>query len=170
MKGRDPLALQNEKSSSFHISNRHGRSSGIASNDRVSSHNVGARTRMDTAMELSLAGMISGSASRRIVELAMAELIADKFPFTPSRLKMAPLAARIVSGAICGAAIHIARRRTLSTGALVGGLAAISAAVAGYQVRRKLGRDLPDLVLAVLEDVLATGGGLIIAGLAAPLE
>jgi uncharacterized membrane protein len=117
-----------------------------------------------------LAGIVSGSASKRITELAMAELIADKLPFTPSRLKVVPLVSRAVSGAICGAAIHSARKRMLSTGALVGGLAAIGAAVAAYQARRRLSRDLPDFVVALLEDALAAGGGLVIAALAATLD
>ena len=52
------------------------------------------------------ARIISASMSKRIAEFAVAELIADKLPFTPSRLKAAPLISRIVSGAICGATIH----------------------------------------------------------------
>lgn len=117
-----------------------------------------------------LVKIISASASKRITELAMAELIADKLPFTPSRLKAVPLASRVVSGAICGAAIHNARKRTLATGALVGGLAAIVAAVAGYQARRKLSRELPDFAVALLEDGLAAGGGLVISKLAATAD
>jgi uncharacterized membrane protein len=113
-----------------------------------------------------LARIISASASKRIAELALAELIADKLPFTPSRLELAPLASRIVSGAICGATIHKARKPTLARGALVGGLAAIAAAVAGHHARRKLNRSLPDFVVALLEDGLAAGGGLVMAALA----
>ena len=46
------------------------------------------------------ATIISAKASKRITDLAVSELIADKLPFTPSRLKAGPLASRIVSGAV----------------------------------------------------------------------
>ena len=49
-----------------------------------------------------LARIVSARALKRIAELAASELIADKLPFTPSRLHAAPLASRVVSGAICG--------------------------------------------------------------------
>jgi uncharacterized membrane protein len=47
------------------------------------------------------ATIISATAAKRITDFAVSELIADKLPFTPSRLNAAPLASRIVSGAIC---------------------------------------------------------------------
>src|SRR6185437_8373979 len=49
---------------------------------------------------------ILSTAAKRITDFAVSELIADKLPFTPSRLNAAPLASRIVSGAICGATIY----------------------------------------------------------------
>src|ERR1700736_2191264 len=50
-----------------------------------------------------LATIVSAKASKRITDFAVSELIADKLPFTPSRLNAGPLASRIISGAICGA-------------------------------------------------------------------
>jgi uncharacterized membrane protein len=47
-------------------------------------------------------------------------------------------------------------------------LGAIVGAFAGYHMRRRLSRDLPDLGVAVLEDALAIGGGILVAALAAP--
>jgi hypothetical protein len=45
----------------------------------------------------------------------VSELIADKMPFTPSRLNAAPLPSRIVSGAICGATIYGVVKRPQSS-------------------------------------------------------
>ncbi len=111
--------------------------------------------------------IISARASRRITELAISELIADKLPFTPSRLNPGPLASRIASGAICGAAVCGAVKRPLAEGALLGGLGAIAAAFAGYHVRKRLSRDMPDFAVGLLEDALAIGGGAVITALMA---
>jgi uncharacterized membrane protein len=113
------------------------------------------------------ATIISARASRAITELAISELIADKLPFTPSRLNAGPLASRIVSGAICGAAVCGAVKRPLAEGALLGGLGAIAGALAGYHVRKSLSRDRPDFAIGLLEDTLAVGGGALIAALMA---
>ena len=113
------------------------------------------------------ATIISAKASKRITDFAVSELIADKLPFTPSRLKPGPFAARIVSGAVCGATIYGVVKRPLKEGAVLGGIGAIAGAVAGYHMRRKLSGDMPDLGVALLEDALAIGGGILVATLAA---
>src|ERR1700675_667205 len=84
------------------------------------------------------ATIISAKASKRITDLAVSELIADKLPFTPSRLKAGPLASRIVSGAVCWAAIYGVAERPLAEGAVLGGLGAIAGAFAGYYTRKRL--------------------------------
>ena len=113
------------------------------------------------------ATIISAKVSKRITDFAVSELIADKLPFTPSRLKPGPFAARIVSGAVCGATIYGVVKRPLKEGAVLGGIGAIAGAVAGYRMRRKLSGDIPDLGVALLEDALAVGGGILVAALAA---
>ena len=113
------------------------------------------------------ATIISAKASKRITGLAVSELIADKLPFTPSRLKAGPLATRIVSGAVCGATIYGVVKRPLIEGAVLGGVGAIAGAFAGYHMRKRLSRDMPDLGVAVLEDAFAIGGGVLIAVLTA---
>ena len=45
---------------------------------------------------------------------------------------------------------------------------AIAGALAGYYTRKKLGNRMPDIGIAVIEDALAIGGGIIITALAAP--
>jgi uncharacterized membrane protein len=116
---------------------------------------------------LSFATVISGTASKKITQLAVSELIADKAPFAASRLNAVPLASRVVSGAICGATIYGVVKRPLSEGAVLGGLGAIAGAFAGYHTRKRLNRDMPDLVVAVLEDAFAIGGGVLVAALTA---
>jgi uncharacterized membrane protein len=108
------------------------------------------------------ARIISASASKRIAEFAVDELIADKLPFTPGRLKAAPFILRIVSGAICGVAIRGTTKRPLAEGAVLGGLGALGGAITGYHVRQKLNRDMPDVAVALLEDALAVGGSAVI--------
>src|ERR1700694_4403892 len=83
-----------------------------------------AKSRMIRLGRLPFATIISATASKRITDFAVSELIADKLPFTPSRLNAAPLASRIVSGAICGATIYAVVKRPLTEGAVPGGLGA----------------------------------------------
>src|SRR6202035_4563966 len=93
--------------------------------------------------------------------------LADKLPFTPSRLNAGPFASRIVSGAVCGAAIYGVTERPLAEGAVLGGVGAIAGAFAGYYTRKRLSGDMPNLGIPVLEDALAMGGGIIIFSLLA---
>jgi uncharacterized membrane protein len=90
--------------------------------------------------------------------LAIAELINDKLPKTPSRKALVPFAARVVTGALCGAALG-ASVGVLGGGLLAGGLGGVVGTLGGYQFRRGLvkatgGKDLP---IALLEDAIAVG-------------
>jgi uncharacterized membrane protein len=114
------------------------------------------------------ARIISAKASKRITHLAVSELISDKLPFTPSRLKAGPLATRVVSGAVCGATIYGVVEQPLIEGAVLGGVGAIAGAFAGYYGRKRFSRGGRDLQVAVLEDVLAIGGAVLLTALAAP--
>ena len=90
-----------------------------------------------------------------------AELLADKLPFTPNRTSAGPLAARIVSGALCAAAIYSAHREKVVVGALLGGLGALGGTFGAYHARRAIRTRLhvPDPLIAVAEDALAIGAG-----------
>jgi len=94
--------------------------------------------------------------------LALAELVADQLPSTPSRTVPMQFGARILSGALTGATLGA------STGALVGGLlagivGAVIGTLGGHTIRGKLaasfGRDRP---AAFLEDAIAIIGGVLI--------
>jgi uncharacterized membrane protein len=109
-----------------------------------------------------IALVISSKVSKKTIELALSEVIADKLPFTPDRTNPGPLVARIVSGAICGAALCAAAEQPLRRGAMLGGLGAVVGAFAGYHLRKRLSREMPSLVVALAEDVLAITGGVAI--------
>jgi uncharacterized membrane protein len=113
------------------------------------------------------ATIISSRASRRITELALCELIADKLAFTPSRLNAGSLASRIALGAICGAAVCGALKQPGAKGALLGGLGAIAGTLGGHYARRGLGQRMPDCAAGLLEDGLALGGSALIVALVA---
>ncbi|HTZ58297.1 MAG TPA: DUF4126 family protein [Acidobacteriaceae bacterium] len=93
---------------------------------------------------------------------AIGELVADKLPFIPRRTQTGPLVVRIVFGAICGAALSISAASSPLAGAILGGAGGIAGAFAGYYYRRSLGGKFPDILLALLEDVVAVGGGFLL--------
>jgi uncharacterized membrane protein len=95
---------------------------------------------------------------------ALGELIADKMPRTPSRTAPGPLGFRIFSGALSGAALCIAAQQSWMLGAVLGGAGAIIGSYGGYHVRHHLTKNagLPDLLVALVEDVIAVGGGFLL--------
>ena len=94
---------------------------------------------------------------------ALGELVADQLPKTPARTKPGPLAARIVMGGLCGACILVAAGGSAWLGAGAGGVGGLVGAFAGYQARRGLVQSLhaPDAAIAILEDVIAIGFGIV---------
>jgi uncharacterized membrane protein len=90
---------------------------------------------------------------------AVAELVADKLPKTPSRTAPGPLIGRIVLGGLAGAGLAIAVRGSWLTGAALGGIGAVIGAFGGYEIRRRLVRALraKDPMVAVVEDLVAIG-------------
>jgi len=97
-----------------------------------------------------------------ISALGLGELIADKLPFVPNRTSPLPMALRILSGAICGAALCVSADRLILEGTLLGALGASNGAVTGFHVRRLLVKYLKikDTAIALAEDAIAIGAGL----------
>jgi len=91
--------------------------------------------------------------------LALAELVGDLLPKTPSRTAPGPLVARILMGGLCGACLCLASGRSLIGGALLGGVGGVVGAFAGYQARARLVRALgvKDFLVAIPEDLVAVG-------------
>ena len=94
---------------------------------------------------------------------ALAELINDKLPQTPSRKIPPQFIARVLTGALSGGAIAAVHNGIL-LGSLVGGAGAVVGTLGGAEVRNRLveaigGRDLP---IALLEDAIAVLGAMFI--------
>ncbi len=102
-----------------------------------------------------LAALASRPVSRKMIKLAAGELLADKLPFTPARIRPAPLAVRLASGAVCGATTTFLARESVKEGALLGCAGALAGAFGGYYARKAFQRNYPDLAVAIVEDALA---------------
>jgi len=94
--------------------------------------------------------------------LALGELVADKLPKTPSRKTPVPFGARVVMGALSGAAVAAGGGQSALVGAMIGALGGLAGTLGSYQLRTGLVQALkvPDFVVALLEDAVAVGSGL----------
>lgn len=95
--------------------------------------------------------------------LAIGELISDKLPKTPSRKAPLGFSGRVITGALCGAALGIAAH-AMTGGLLVGIVGAVAGTFGGYEFRSRLvratgGKDLP---IALLEDAIAIAGSVLV--------
>ena len=110
----------------------------------------------------SLSFMGSTAAVAIFTILAVVELVTDQLPSTPARTNPPGLIARILLGGLSGAAIALAGGQSAAVGACLGAVGGVVGAFVGYQVRTGLVRALktPDVVIAVLEDLVAIAGAL----------
>lgn len=87
--------------------------------------------------------------------LALAELVSDQLPSTPSRTVPVQFGTRVVVGAVAGAAFGLAGGQA-AIGAVVGAIGAVLGTLGGAAIRSRLaaafGRDLP---AALIEDAVA---------------
>ncbi len=90
--------------------------------------------------------------------LALGELVLDKLPFAPNRTSPGALSGRMISGALCGAAVV---REDEGAGAVLGIVGALAGSFAGYFLRKGVRRvsGLPDTLIALAEDATAIGIG-----------
>ena len=95
---------------------------------------------------------------------AVGEFVVDLLPATPPRTSALPLITRIVVGMMTGASVAIASGFLLWLGAAIGAVGAIAGAFGGYRARAGLVRafHIPDAVIAIPEDVVAIGLGLLL--------
>ena len=101
-------------------------------------------------------------APKILTALALGELVGDKLPKTPSRTNPGPFAARVMSGALCGAAVGSAGgslRMGMVAGAAGGAVGTLALRSLRGLLAGAFGRDLP---AALLEDATAIGGGLLL--------
>ena len=94
--------------------------------------------------------------------LALGEFVTDQLPSTPGRKVPVQFGARLVIGALGGAAIGVVSGLAV-LGAVVGGLGAIIGTLAGAAARSwlaaRFGHDLP---ATLIEDAVAVGGAVLI--------
>jgi uncharacterized membrane protein len=120
-----------------------------------------SRTEPDPLPDSALHFITSFKAATTFAVLAGGELIGDKLPNTPDRTAFPQVTGRILSGALCGAALLKADGQPLAYGAVLGALGATVGSFAFFHLRRWLTHEkgLPDAAVAVAEDGLAIGAG-----------
>ena len=111
-------------------------------------------------------GFLAHIAAPIILTLAaIAELIADQLPKTPSRKVPVQFITRILMGGLSGAAIGIVWGSWIG-GLVAGVVGAVIGTYGGAEGRARLasafGRDLP---AALIEDIVAVGGAVLIVAL-----
>jgi uncharacterized membrane protein len=98
-----------------------------------------------------------------VTALAVLELVIDKLPATPSRTASMGFGARIAMGALCGAALGSAGQ-FLVAGLFAGAIGAIAGTLGGAEGRARLAKAIgKDLPAALVEDICAIGGAILIA-------
>ena len=102
-----------------------------------------------------------------LTALMLGELVADKLSRTPSRTQPGPFIGRILTGGLSGAALATGAGLSLVAGIIAGALGAVAGTLGGYRARTGLVRALggPDYVVALVEDVVAVGGALVLVSL-----
>jgi uncharacterized membrane protein len=96
--------------------------------------------------------------------LALVELVTDKLPKTPSRTAPPGLIPRILLGGLSGACVATAWGEGIVLGAVLGIMGALAGTYGGYQARSRLLKalEIPDFVIAPLEDLVTIGGSLFV--------
>ncbi len=98
----------------------------------------------------------------------IAELLVDKLPFTPSRLKAPLLIARLCAGAFVGAVLAAVMLENGHAGALLGASGALIGALVGYALRMGIAKKTgwPDYVVALMEDATTIVGSILVVAVA----
>ena len=93
--------------------------------------------------------------------LALSEFVGDQLPSTPSRTVPMQFGARLLSGAICGAAIG--SHDAMLGGLLAGMVGAVIGTLGGHAFRMRLAAAFKkDPPAALIEDAIAIGGAWLI--------
>jgi uncharacterized membrane protein len=126
---------------------------------------TGLRSQMGMAAVLMAAGesgrerlperLRHNRALRSALIAAVTELLADKLPRTGSRLRPGPLAARLVLAGYASRALAHAEDRPAGPDVAMAVGAALVSAKVGYELRRLVGRHLPDPLVGLGEDAVA---------------
>jgi len=103
----------------------------------------------------------SPAVSRVTLALAAAELLGDKMRSAPDRIIVPGMLARVVTGAVAGAAV--APRQDRPLGAVLGATVAVGAAYLTFQLRKRAIRRNGQTSTGLIEDALAVSAALWVA-------
>jgi uncharacterized membrane protein len=94
--------------------------------------------------------------------MAVGEIIGDKLPSAPNRIKPAVLGFRVLSGALAGASVYKATGGKAAMGALIGGAAAFASTFGSFFLRKGTVKSsgLMDPIVGAIEDALVIGSGI----------
>lgn len=109
----------------------------------------------------SLAFMQTEKAANTFKMLAAAEMLGDKLPFAPDRIKPMALIGRALSGALVGATLSRTSKKRKLGGGVIGLVSAVISSYVIFYVRKELAKSsiIPDSALGALEDILVVKGG-----------
>jgi uncharacterized membrane protein len=95
---------------------------------------------------------------------AVGEYVVDKLPKAPNRTAPPGVIARILTGGVTGACVAASGGQRSFLGATLGAAGGVLGCFAGYQARTRLvnGLRTRDLYVAIVEDLVAIGGCLLI--------
>jgi len=99
---------------------------------------------------------------------AIGEVVGDKLPNTPNRIKPAGVTFRCLSGALAGASIYKASGNNAITGAIIGSVVAFGSTFGSYFLRKDVVNRTKvfDPMIGAMEDVLVIGAGAVIVSTA----
>lgn len=115
----------------------------------------------DSLAHTPLSFMQSEKVAGALKLLAATELIGDKIPGAPDRIKPSSVALRSLMGALSGASIYKANGDNAYVGALLGGSAALASTFVSFYLRRSTVKNTTviDPIIGSLEDALVFGAG-----------
>ena len=101
------------------------------------------------------------------VVLAFGEYIGDKLPATPNRTSPFPLVARVAFGALVGALAATGVHGSALEGGFLAAISALAGSFVSFHLRHMFTKErgMPDLPIALGEDLLAIGLSFLAAGI-----
>jgi uncharacterized membrane protein len=126
----------------------------------IASH-ILSRTTSGHLAKSSLDFMQNGKTAAALKVFAAGELIGDKLPTAPDRIKPAGIVFRCIAGSLAGASVFKASGNNAFTGALIGSAAALGATFGSYYLRKATVKKfhLIDPLVGAAEDALVIGAG-----------
>jgi uncharacterized membrane protein len=114
--------------------------------------------------EMRAAFMADPWTSSVLTAMVIAELVIDKLPQAPSRKALPGFIVRLTVGTLVGATVAAGAGISGLIGAACGASGAVAGTLGGYEARTRLVKALnvPDLVIALIEDAIAVGGGFLL--------